>query len=125
VGVWLQVRWPAVWLLAPPWLRLRRDLLALLYPRLTIALYKAPFPHWTGIWEAYALPFASDPFVGKALAPWLVESERGMRHSRPLPLSILLGARPLSANPALALLGGVASRLLAQPALRAEPVFLT
>jgi hypothetical protein len=45
----------------------------------------------------------------------------------------LVGAKPLSATQpleesclhrsALALLGGVASRLLAQPALRAEPVF--
>jgi hypothetical protein len=77
---------------APPWLHLRRDLLALLCPRLTIALYKAPFPPWTGIWEAYALPFASDPFVGKTLARWLVESERGMRHPRPLSLSILSGS---------------------------------
>jgi hypothetical protein len=100
-----------------------------------MALYKAPFPPWTDIWEAYALPFASDPFVGKALARWLVESGRGLRHTRPSPLSILSGAMPLSAKqpleesclhrPALALLGVVASRLLAQPALRAEPVFLT
>jgi hypothetical protein len=47
----------------------------------------------------------------------------------------LVGARPLLAKqpleesclhrPALALLGGVASRLLAQPALRAESVFLS
>jgi hypothetical protein len=47
----------------------------------------------------------------------------------------LVGARLLSAKQpleescrlrlALALLGGVASRLLAQPALRTEPVFLT
>jgi hypothetical protein len=47
----------------------------------------------------------------------------------------LVGARPLSVKqpleesclhrPALALLGGVASRLLAQPALGAEPVFLS
>jgi hypothetical protein len=107
----------------------------LLCPHLTIALYKAPFPPWTGIWEAYALPFASDPFMGKALARWLVESGCGLRHARPSPLSILSGARPLSAKqpleesslhrPALALLSGVASRLLAQPALRAEPVFLS
>jgi hypothetical protein len=89
--VWLQVRWSAAWLPAPPWLRLWRDLLALLYPHLTMALYKAPFPPWTGIWEAYALPFASDPFVGKALARWLVESRRGLRHPRPLLLSILSG----------------------------------
>jgi hypothetical protein len=54
-----------------------------------MTLYKAPFPPWTDIWEAYALPFASDSFVGKALARWLVESGRGLRHSRPLPLSIL------------------------------------
>jgi hypothetical protein len=56
-----------------------------------LALYKAPSPPWTGIWEEYALPFASDPFVGKALARWLVESGRGLRHARPLPLSILSG----------------------------------
>jgi hypothetical protein len=56
-----------------------------------MALYKAPFPPRTGIWEAYDLPFASDPFVGKALARWLVESGRGLRHARPLPLSILSG----------------------------------
>jgi hypothetical protein len=74
-----------------PWLHLRHDLLALLCPLLTVALYKVPFPPWTDIWEAYALPFALDPFVGKALARWLVESGRGGRHSRPLPLSILSG----------------------------------
>jgi hypothetical protein len=100
-----------------------------------MALYKVPFPPWTDIWEVYALPFASDPFVGKALARWLVESGRGLRHTRPSPLSILSGAKPLLAKqpleesclhrPTLALLGGVASRLLAQPALRAGPVFLT
>jgi hypothetical protein len=56
-----------------------------------VALYKAPFPLWTGIWEAYALPFASNPFVGKAPARWLVESGRGLRHARPSPLSILSG----------------------------------
>jgi hypothetical protein len=56
-----------------------------------IALYKAHFPPWTGIREAYALPFASDPFVGKSLARWLVESGRGLRHARPLPLLILSG----------------------------------
>jgi hypothetical protein len=56
-----------------------------------MALYKAPFLPWTGIWEAYALPFASDPFMGKALARWLVESGRGLRHARPLPLLILSG----------------------------------
>jgi hypothetical protein len=97
-----------------------------------IALYKAPFPPWTGIWEPYALPFVLDPFVGKALARWLVESGCGLCHARPSPLSILSGARPLLAKhpleesclhrPALALLGGVASRLLVQAALRAEPV---
>jgi hypothetical protein len=65
------------WLLAPPWLRLRRDPLAP-SPRLTVALYKVPFPPWTGIWEAYALPFASDPFMGKAPTRWLVESGRGL-----------------------------------------------
>jgi hypothetical protein len=47
----------------------------------------------------------------------------------------LVGARPLSVKqplegscllrPALALLGGVASQLLVQPALWAEPVFLS
>jgi hypothetical protein len=56
-----------------------------------MALYKAPFPPWTNIWEAYALPFASDPFVGKALAHWLVDSGCGLRHARPLPLSVLSG----------------------------------
>jgi hypothetical protein len=36
-----------------------------------MTLYKAPFPPWTDIWEAYALPFALDPFVGKVLlASW-------------------------------------------------------
>jgi hypothetical protein len=84
---------------------------------------KRLFPLWTGIWEAYAFPFASDPFVGKAPAHWLVESGRGGRHSRPLPLSILSGPghfssmQPLEESclhrPALALLGGVASQLLA------------
>jgi hypothetical protein len=72
-------------------LRLRRDLLAHHCSLLTVALYKAPFPPWTDIWEAYAFPFASDPFVGKAPARWLVEAGRGGRHSRPVPLSILSG----------------------------------
>jgi hypothetical protein len=71
------------WLLCP--------CLTLLCPRLTMALYKAPFPPWIGIWEVYALPFASDPFVGKDLALRLVESGRGLRHARPSPLSILSG----------------------------------
>jgi hypothetical protein len=56
-----------------------------------MALSKAPFPPWTSIWEAYALPFASDPFVGKAPACGLVESGHGLRHAHPLPLSILSG----------------------------------
>jgi hypothetical protein len=73
--------------------------------------------------------------VEKALARWLVESGRGLRHARPSPLSILSGAEPLSVKqpleescphrPTLALLGGVASRLLAQPAFQAEPVLLS
>jgi hypothetical protein len=52
---------------------------------------QSAFPPWTGIWEAYALPFAWDPFVGKAPASWLVESGRGLRHAHPSPLSILSG----------------------------------
>jgi hypothetical protein len=40
----LQVRWPAVRLPASPWPRPQRDLLALLCPRLTMALYKVLFP---------------------------------------------------------------------------------
>jgi hypothetical protein len=40
---------------------------------------------------AYALPFASDPFMGKAPARWLAEPGRGWRHTRPSPLSILSG----------------------------------
>jgi hypothetical protein len=35
-------------------------------PALAKALYKVHFPQ-TGIWEAYLLPFASDPVVGKGL----------------------------------------------------------
>jgi hypothetical protein len=71
--------------------------------------------------------------VGKALCS-LVGGVRSWRASLPSFASVdLVGARPLSAKqpledsclhrPALALLGGVSSRLLAQPALRAEPVF--
>jgi hypothetical protein len=56
-----------------------------------MALYKAPFPPWTSIWETYALPFALDPFVGKALARWLVESGHGLHHACPSPMSILSG----------------------------------
>jgi hypothetical protein len=40
---------------------------------------------------AYALPFASDPFVGKAPARWLAQPGRGWRYARPLPLLILSG----------------------------------
>jgi hypothetical protein len=40
---------------------------------------------------AYALPFASDPFMGKAPARWLAEPGRGWHHARPSPLSILSG----------------------------------
>jgi hypothetical protein len=71
--------------------------------------------------------------VGKALCS-LVGGVRSWRASLPSFASVdLVGARPLSAKwpledsclhrSALALLGGVASRLLAQPVLRAEPVF--
>jgi hypothetical protein len=74
-----------------PRLHLRRDLLAHLGPLLTVHFIKRLFPLWTGIWEAYALPFASDPFMGKAPARWLVESGHGRHHSHPLPLSILSG----------------------------------
>jgi hypothetical protein len=41
--------------------------------------------------EAYSLPFALDPFVGKAPARWLVESGRGWRHACPSRLSTLSG----------------------------------
>jgi hypothetical protein len=101
-----------------------------------MALYKAPFPPWTGIWEAYALPFASDPFVGKALAHWLVESGRGLHHARPSPLSILSGPGHFRRHSRwrnlvffarlwLSSVESPAGCLLAQPALRAEPVFLS
>jgi hypothetical protein len=50
-----------------------------------------PFPPWTGILEAYALPFASDPFAGEAPARWLVEFGRGWHHACPSLLSILSG----------------------------------
>jgi hypothetical protein len=46
---------------------------------------------WTGIFEAYALCSASDPFVEEGLARWLVEAERGWRHACLPLLSILLG----------------------------------
>jgi hypothetical protein len=99
------------------------------------ALYKAPFPPLDRHLGGMCPPFASDPFVGKALDRWLVDLGRGSRHAHPSPLSLLSGARPLSAKlpleesyllrSALALLGGVASRLLAQPVLWAEPVLFT
>jgi hypothetical protein len=71
--------------------------------------------------------------VGKALRS-LVGGVQSCRASLPSFASVdLVGARPLSAKqpledsclhrPALNLLGGVTNRLLAQPALRAEPVF--
>jgi hypothetical protein len=47
---------------------------------------------WTGISEAYALCSASDPFMEEALARWLVEAERGWRHTCLPLLSILSGS---------------------------------
>jgi hypothetical protein len=80
-------------------------------------------------------PFCLGSFRGEGSCS-LVGGVWSWRASLPSFASVdLVGARPLSAKqpleesclhrPALALLGGVASRLLAQPALRAEPVFLT
>jgi hypothetical protein len=74
-----------------------------------MALYKAPFPPWIGIWEAYVLPFASDPFMGKALARWLVKSGRGLRHARPSPLLILSGGQATFGETAV---GGILSSSL-------------
>jgi hypothetical protein len=73
--------------------------------------------------------------MGKALCS-LVGGVRSWHSSLPSFASVdLVGARPLSAKrpledsclhrPALALPDGVASRLLAQPALWVEPVFLS
>jgi hypothetical protein len=73
--------------------------------------------------------------MGKALCS-LVGGVRSWHASLPSFASVdLVGARPLSAKqpledsclhrPALALLGGVVSRLLAQSGLRVEPVFLS
>jgi hypothetical protein len=57
-----------------------------------------PFPPWTRILEAYALPFASDPFVGKAPARWLVVGGVWTWLASCLSLASvnLVGARPLS-----------------------------
>jgi hypothetical protein len=72
-------------------LRLRRDLLALPCPPLTVALYKAHFPPLDRHLGGICPPFCLGSFRGKAPARWLVESGRGRRHSRPLPLLILSG----------------------------------
>jgi hypothetical protein len=67
--------------------------------------------------------------VDEGLARWLVEAEHGWRHTGLLPLSILSGPRrfwqsvrwrSLSSSPAQAFADEVASRLLAQPALRSN-----
>jgi hypothetical protein len=95
------------------------------------ALYKVPFP-WAGIWRAYPFSFASDPAVGKDLRPligWSWSWRSSLLFCAP---DDLVGAAPLLARqplgefclhrPAPVLLGGVVSRLLAQPALQVEPV---
>jgi hypothetical protein len=91
------------------------------------------FP-WTIIFETYALCSASDPFVEEGSARWLVEAERGWRHAGLLLLSILSGPRRafgkvsiggvLTSSPAWAPDDEVASRLLAQPALRLKSASL-
>jgi hypothetical protein len=108
-------------------LRLRRDPLAPDSWPDSNNFIKCLSPPWTGIWEAYALPFASDPFVGEGSCS-LVGGVWTWLASCPSLASVdLVGARPLLAKqslgeschlrPALALLGGVASRQLVQPAL--------
>jgi hypothetical protein len=101
-------------------------------PALAKTLYKVSFP-WIGIWRAYPFPSASDPVVGKGLRPligWTWSWRSSLLFCAP---DGLVGAVPLLARqpleelclhrPAPVLLGGVVSRLLAQPALRVVPVF--
>jgi hypothetical protein len=95
-------------------------------------LYKAPFPldrHLGGICPPFCL--GSYRGEGSLIADWLgpvvafvTPILRLCRSCRGQPTfgKTTIGGL-LSSSPALALLGGVASRLLAQPALWAEPVF--
>jgi hypothetical protein len=91
------------------------------------ALYKATFPPLDRHLGGICPPFCLGSFRGEGSCS-LVGGVRSWRASLPSFSSVdLVGARPLSATqpleesyphcPALALLGGVASRLLAQPAL--------
>jgi hypothetical protein len=97
-----------------PWLHLRRDLLALLCPRLTVALYKAPFPPLDRHLGGICPPFCLGSFRGEGSCS-LVGGVRSWQASLPSFASVdLVGARPLSAiqpledsclhRPALALL---------------------
>jgi hypothetical protein len=120
--------------LASCWLLRGRVLGIILCPALTIMLYKAPFPldrHLGGICPPFCL--GSCRGEGSLIADWLSSV---MTFVTPVLASVaLVGASPLSVkqplegfclhHPALDLLGGVASRLLAQPALQAKPVFLS
>jgi hypothetical protein len=117
------------WLPAPPWLRLRRDPLAPSDDSHFIKWLSPLDRHLGGICPPFCLGFFhgenSCSLIGQARA-WLA--------SPPSFASVkLVGARLLSAKqplgrscrlcPALALLGGIASRLLAQLALWLAPVF--
>jgi hypothetical protein len=116
---------------APPWLRPRHDPLAPSDGSYFIKWLSPLDRYLGGICPSFCLGF----FHGKDSCS-LIGRARAWRASRPSFASVdLVGARPLSAKQslegscrlrlALALLGGVASRLLAQPALWPEPVFLT
>jgi hypothetical protein len=61
-------------------------------PALMIALYKAPFR--LGPASGRHMPSLLPRILswGRLFPRWLVESGRGVRHSRPLPLSILSGS---------------------------------
>jgi hypothetical protein len=108
-------------------LRLRHDLLAHLCSLLTVALYKVPFAPLDRHLGGTCPPFCLGSFRGEGSCS-LVGGGRPWQASLPsFAPGDLVGARLLSATqpleesylhcPALALLGGVASRLLAQPAL--------
>jgi hypothetical protein len=108
-----------------PW----RDPLALLWQRHFI---KCLFPRpASGRHIPSLLPRI--PLWGRVFGHWLAEAGRGTRHSHPWPLSLLSGPahfRRTSRWRAFVFiarlwlfLGGITSRLLAQPALRVKLVF--
>jgi hypothetical protein len=134
VGVWLQVRWPAARLPAPPWLRPWRDPLASDSSSDDGNFIKCLFPLGLASWRHMPslLPWIL-PWGRLLLAGWWSPGVAGItpvpRICRPCRDQATFGEAAfggvLSSSAAPALHGGVASRLLAQLALWMEPVFLT